>query len=81
MTLAGLYRYPTRHYRHHRQQLTLSGRQPGSPGPAVPSGSSAAVTGNITRAGTGSIPTCPVAGGPVARKVNAIAEPRGDTPS
>jgi hypothetical protein len=23
MTLADLYRYPTRHYRHHRQQLTL----------------------------------------------------------
>jgi uncharacterized damage-inducible protein DinB len=23
MTLADLYRYPIRHYRHHRQQLTL----------------------------------------------------------
>jgi DinB superfamily len=25
MSLAELYRYPTRHYRHHRQQLTLTG--------------------------------------------------------
>jgi hypothetical protein len=25
MTLADLYRYPTQHYRHHRQQLTLTG--------------------------------------------------------
>jgi DinB superfamily len=24
MTLAGLYRYPTQHFRHHRQQLTIS---------------------------------------------------------
>jgi len=25
MILADLYRYPTQHYRHHRQQLTLTG--------------------------------------------------------
>jgi DinB superfamily len=29
MTLAELYRYPTRHYRHHRQQLTLLRGTPG----------------------------------------------------
>ncbi len=30
MTLAELYRYPTRHYRHHRQQLTLPGSANGA---------------------------------------------------
>jgi hypothetical protein len=28
MTLAELYQYPTRHYRYHRRQLTLSGAAP-----------------------------------------------------
>ena len=28
MTLAELYRYPTRHYRYHRQQLTLPRAEP-----------------------------------------------------
>jgi hypothetical protein len=32
MTLAEVYRYPTRHFEHHRRQLTLPGAQAGGRG-------------------------------------------------
>ena len=46
MTLADLYRYPTRHFRYHQRQLTLGGTAPGG-------GGSTAVADHGTGKGTG----------------------------
>lgn len=47
MTIADLYRYPTRHFRYHQRQLTLGGTAPGSGG-----GGSTAVADGVGK-GTG----------------------------
>jgi len=41
MTLRDVYHYPTQHYRHHRNQLTLSNAAPTPPGPGSAGGSDA----------------------------------------